>query len=80
MKRITRTTEKTAADGPPNASLQAPAWVPSLVESPVERAQGAVIGAVAGTTAALVQKGEKVNVLSDTLLQFRLKQPASLPK
>ena len=41
---------------------------------------GAAIGAVAGTTAALVQKGAKVNVPSETLLEFRLEQPASLPK
>jgi hypothetical protein len=40
---------------------------------------GAAIGAVAGTTAALVQKGEKVNIPSETLLEFRLEQPASLP-
>jgi hypothetical protein len=41
---------------------------------------GAAIGAAAGTTAALVQKGQKVNVPSETLLEFRLEQPASLPK
>jgi hypothetical protein len=41
---------------------------------------GAAIGAAAGTTAALVQKGKKVNVPSETLLEFRLEQPASLPK
>ena len=40
---------------------------------------GAAIGAVAGTTAALVQKGEKVSIPSETLLEFRLEQPASLP-
>lgn len=40
---------------------------------------GAAIGAVAGTTAAVVQKGEKVSVPSETLLEFRLQQPASLP-
>ena len=40
---------------------------------------GAAIGAVAGTTAAVVQKGETVNVPSETLLEFRLQQPASLP-
>lgn len=40
---------------------------------------GAAIGAVAGTTAALVQKGEKVSVPSETLLEFRLQKPASLP-
>jgi hypothetical protein len=40
---------------------------------------GAAIGAAAGTTAAIVQKGEKVSIPSETLLEFRLQQPASLP-
>jgi uncharacterized membrane protein len=40
---------------------------------------GAAIGAVAGTTADLVQKGQKVSVQSETLIEFRLQQPASLP-
>jgi hypothetical protein len=40
---------------------------------------GAAIGAVAGTTAALVQKGHKVSVPSETLIEFRPQQPASLP-
>lgn len=40
---------------------------------------GAAIGAAAGTTAALVQKGQKVNIPSETLIEFRLQQPASLP-
>jgi len=40
---------------------------------------GAAIGAVTGTTAALVQKGEKVSIPSETLLEFRLQQPTSLP-
>jgi hypothetical protein len=40
---------------------------------------GAAIGAAAGTTAAIVQKGEKVSIPSETLLEFRLEQPASLP-
>jgi len=40
---------------------------------------GAAIGAATGTTAALVQKGEKVSIPSETLLEFRLQQPASLP-
>lgn len=40
---------------------------------------GAAIGVVAGTTAAVVQKGQTVNVPSETLLEFRLQQPASLP-
>ena len=40
---------------------------------------GAAIGAVSGTALALAQKGEKVNIPSETLLEFRLQQPASLP-
>ena len=40
---------------------------------------GAAIGAATGTTAAIVQKGEKVSIPSETLLEFRLQQPASLP-
>jgi len=40
---------------------------------------GAAIGVVAGTTAAVVQKGQTVNVPSETLFEFRLQQPASLP-
>lgn len=40
---------------------------------------GAAIGAAAGVTAALVQKGQKVNIPSETLIEFRLQQPASLP-
>jgi hypothetical protein len=40
---------------------------------------GAAIGAVSGTVLALSQKGEKVTVPSETLLEFRLQQPASLP-
>jgi hypothetical protein len=40
---------------------------------------GAAIGAVVGTTAAVAQKGQKVSVPSETLLEFRLQQPASLP-
>lgn len=41
--------------------------------------KGAGIGAAVGTTAAIAQKGEKVSVPSETLLEFRLQQPASLP-
>ena len=40
---------------------------------------GAAIGAAAGTTAAIVQKGQKVSVPSETLLEFRLQQPALFP-
>jgi hypothetical protein len=41
--------------------------------------KGAAIGATAGTVAAVAQKGQKVNVPAETLLEFRLQQPASLP-
>ena len=41
--------------------------------------RGAAIGAVARTTGAVAQKGEKVRIPSETLLEFRLQQPASLP-
>jgi len=40
---------------------------------------GAAIGAVVGTTAAVAQKGQKISVPSETVLEFRLQQPASLP-
>jgi len=40
---------------------------------------GAAIGATAGTVAAVSQKGKSVNVPAETLLEFRLQQPASLP-
>lgn len=40
---------------------------------------GAATGAVVGTAVAVAQKGEKANVLSETLLQFGLQQPASVP-
>lgn len=41
--------------------------------------KGAAIGAVTGTVGAVVQKGKKVQVPSETLLEFRLLQPVSLP-
>jgi hypothetical protein len=41
--------------------------------------KGAAIGAVVGTAAAVAQKGEKVTIPSETLLEFRLQQPTSLP-
>lgn len=41
--------------------------------------RGAAIGAAAGTTTAIAQKGQKVNIPSETLLEFRLQQPALLP-
>jgi len=40
---------------------------------------GAAIGTLARTTGAVAQKGEKVRIPSETLLEFRLRQPASLP-
>jgi hypothetical protein len=41
--------------------------------------KGAAIGATAGAVGAVAQKGKSVNVPSETLLEFRLQQPASLP-
>jgi len=40
---------------------------------------GAAIGASAGAVGSVAQKGKSVNVPSETLLEFRLQQPASLP-
>jgi hypothetical protein len=40
---------------------------------------GAAIGATAGAVGAVAQKGKSVNVPSETLLEFHLQQPASLP-
>ena len=41
--------------------------------------KGAAIGATAGAVGAVAQKGKAVQVPSETLLEFRLQQPASLP-
>jgi hypothetical protein len=41
--------------------------------------KGAAIGATVGTVGAVAQKGKSVNVPSETLLEFRLQQPASVP-
>ena len=41
--------------------------------------KGAAIGATTGVVASVIQKGEKVQVPAETLLEFRLQQPASLP-
>lgn len=41
--------------------------------------RGAAIGAVAGGGSALISRGEQVRIPSETLLEFRLQQPASLP-
>jgi hypothetical protein len=40
---------------------------------------GAAIGATAGGVASVAQKGKAIQVPSETLLEFRLQQPASLP-
>jgi len=40
---------------------------------------GAAIGAVAGGIGAVVQKGDQVQIPSETLLQFILEQPVTLP-
>jgi hypothetical protein len=41
--------------------------------------KGAAIGATVGVVGAVVQKGKSVHVPSETVLEFRLQQPASLP-
>jgi len=41
--------------------------------------KGAAIGATVGAVGSVAQKGKSVNVPSETLLEFRLQQPASLP-
>jgi hypothetical protein len=40
---------------------------------------GAAAGAVTGTAVASTKKGEQLVIPSETLLEFRLQQPASLP-
>jgi hypothetical protein len=40
---------------------------------------GAAIGVTAGAVGSVAQKGKSVEVASETLISFRLKQPASLP-
>jgi hypothetical protein len=40
---------------------------------------GAAIGATAGAVGSVAQKGQSVEVPSETLISFRLQQPASLP-
>lgn len=40
---------------------------------------GALAGAGAGTAVAATKKGEQVSIPSETLLEFRLQQPAALP-
>jgi len=41
--------------------------------------KGAAIGATVGTVGAVAQKGKSVNVPTETLLEFRLQQPAYMP-
>lgn len=41
--------------------------------------KGAAIGATAGAVGAVAQKGKEIQVPSETLLEFRLQQSASLP-
>jgi hypothetical protein len=40
---------------------------------------GAAIGATAGAVGSVAQKGQSIQVPSETLISFRLQQPASLP-
>jgi len=40
---------------------------------------GAAIGATAGAVGSVAQKGQSIKVPSETLISFRLQQPASLP-
>lgn len=40
---------------------------------------GAVAGAAAGTTVSAATKGKQVTIPSESVLEFRLEQPASLP-
>ena len=41
---------------------------------------GALAGAGAGTAVAATKKGQQLSIPSETLLEFRLQQPASLPR
>lgn len=40
---------------------------------------GALVGAGGGTAVAATKKGEQLSIPSETLLEFRLQQPAALP-
>lgn len=40
---------------------------------------GALVGAAGGTAVAATKKGEQLSIPSETLLEFRLQQPAALP-
>ena len=41
--------------------------------------RGTAIGGLAGGATSLIARGEQINLPSETLLEFRLQQPASLP-
>ena len=40
---------------------------------------GALAGAAGGTAVAASKKGEQLQIRSESLIEFRLEQPASLP-
>jgi outer membrane lipoprotein SlyB len=40
---------------------------------------GALVGAAGGTAIAASKKGEQLSIPSESLIEFRLQQPASLP-
>jgi hypothetical protein len=42
--------------------------------------RGAAIGAIGGGTASVVTRGEQIHIPAETILEFRLQQPASLPR
>ena len=42
--------------------------------------RGAAIGAVGGGASSLISRGEQINIPAETILEFRLQQPASLPR
>lgn len=42
--------------------------------------RGAAIGALGGGAASVVTRGEQINIPAETILEFRLQQPASLPR
>lgn len=42
--------------------------------------RGAAIGALGGGTASVVTRGEQINIPAETILEFRLQQPASWPR
>lgn len=42
--------------------------------------RGAAIGAVGGGGASMLTRGEQIHIPAETILEFRLQQPASLPR